>query len=198
VTTAATTDKVILRGLTITGQTVSTGIHVTAQLASLHIENCVVTVSGTGISINAAGEYFIKDTIVRNNLGNGILFAPVSGTSEGTVEHCRMENNGGDGLRVENNSTVAVRDSVSAGNDGSGFFAGSDLSVENCLGTRNGSNGVFAFSGSTVRVSNSTLVKNGGYGLFNVVGTLRSSGNNITDGNGGGPTVGPITPVSVN
>jgi nitrous oxidase accessory protein NosD len=206
VTTAATTDNVILRGLSVTGQAGTTnGIHVTAQLASLYIENCVVTgfnggAPNAGIYINAAGEYFIKDTLVRNNNGVGIYFATASGTISGTVEHCRMENNGVNGLRVEDNSTVAVRDSVAAGNSGSGIFANTataDLSVENCLATRNSSNGVRAFNMSTVRVSNSTLVKNSLFGLINDGGTLQSSGNNILGGNGSGPTSGAITTVPI-
>jgi nitrous oxidase accessory protein NosD len=207
VTTAATTDKVILRGLTVTGQTgTTTGIHVTAQLASLRIENCVVTgfagsFPNSGIYINAAGEYFIKDTIARNNAGYGIYFVTGAGTIGGTMEHCRIESNGYYGLRVESNSTVAVRDSVSAGNSGAGFLANNataDLSVENCLATRNAGDGVFAVGGATVRVSNSTLVKNAIYGLDNSGSTLKSFGNNRLDGNGGGgaQTFGVITQVS--
>jgi hypothetical protein len=205
VTTATTTDKVILRGLSVTGQAGTTsGIHVTAQLASLHIENCVVTgfagaSPNSGISINAGGKYFIKNTLVRNDAGNGIYFNTTSGTIEVTVEHCRIENNGAQGLYVNNNSTVAVRDSVAAGN-GSGFLASAataDLSVENCLAARNGGAGVYAGGGSTVRVSNSTLVKND-YGLFNSGSTLQSSGNNQTGGNAFGLTVGVITAAPVN
>jgi hypothetical protein len=205
VTTAATTDKVILRGLSITGQAGTTsGIHVTAELASLHIENCVVTgfaggFPNAGISLNAAGEYFIKDTLVRNNSGIGIYFNTGAGTIEGTVEHCRIENNGVYGLRVANNSIVAVRDSVAAGNGGNGFRADAataDLSVENCLARGNDS-GVVATLGSTVRVSNSTLVRNNNYGLFNAGGTLQSSGNNILGGNAFGPTNGTITTVPI-
>jgi hypothetical protein len=201
-----TTDKVVLRGLTVKGGagTVS-GIHVTAQLSSLYIENCLVTdfaglTPEAGISINAAGEYFIKDTLVRNNAGRGLSFDTGAGTLEGTVEHCRIENNGGTGLIVQNNATVIARDSVAAGNRGSGFFAGgmrADMSIENCLSSQNVS-GVSATAGATVRLSNSTLVKNGGYGLFNFNGTLISYGNNRLGGNnGGGAQIScPITTVA--
>jgi hypothetical protein len=206
VTTAATTDRVVLRGLTVKGQAgTSSGISVTAQLASLHIENCVVTdfAGGTGgININAAGEYFITETEVRNNASRGLIFNTATGTIAGTVEHCLIENNGNIGLFVLNNSTVIVRDSVAARTVLGGGFAAlgatARLSVENCLSTQNGSGGVAAVSSSTVRVSNSTLVKNGTFGLNNISGTLQSSGNNQTGGNGSGPTSGTITAASVN
>jgi hypothetical protein len=207
VTTAATTDRVVLRGLTVKGQAgTSSGIHVTAQLGSLHIRNCVVSDfagggNTPGININAAGNYFITETVVRNNLNEGIVFFNTgAGTLNGTVEHCLIENNSFAGLDVSSNATVAVRDTVSArNNDGFVVFGTTaDLTVENCLATRNGFDGVFAQNGGTVRVSNSTLVENSSFGMENNASTLQSSGNNKTGGNGAGPTSGAITAANVN
>ncbi len=206
VTTAATTDKVVLRGLTVKGQAgTSSGIHVTAQLGSLHIKNCVVSdfagnATTAGIFLGAAGNYFITETVVRNNNNFGIGFDTQAGTLNGTVEHCRIENNSLFGLLVQTNSTVAVRDTVSARNrDGfAALGATADLTVENCLATRNGFTGVTALDGGTMRVSNSTLVENSSFGMENNGSTIQSSGNNKTGGNGSGPTSGPITAANVN
>jgi hypothetical protein len=206
VTTAATTDKVVLRGLTVKGQAgTSSGIRVTVQLGSLHIKNCVVSDfagggANAGIFLGAAGNYFITETVVRNNDSFGIFFETVAGTLNGTVEHCLIENNSYAGLDVGTNATVAVRDTVSARNvDGfAAVGATADLTVENCLATRNYFAGVYAFSGGTVRVSNSTLVENSTFGMDNSGGTIQSSGNNKTGGNGSGPTSGAITAANVN
>ena len=73
---AASTDTVVLRGLTLTGLGGQTGINVTS-VGNLHVEGCVIsgfTDNGINVNLTADGSHiFIKDTITRNNGDTGIL-----------------------------------------------------------------------------------------------------------------------------
>ena len=73
---AASTDTVVLRGLTLTGLGGQNGINVTS-VGNLHVEGCVISgFTGNGIFVNLAADgshIFIKDTITRNNGSAGIF-----------------------------------------------------------------------------------------------------------------------------
>ena len=70
---AASTDTVVLRGLTLTGLGGQNGINVTS-VGNLHVEGCVISgFTGNGINVNLTADgshIFIKDTITRNNGGS--------------------------------------------------------------------------------------------------------------------------------
>jgi hypothetical protein len=127
---------------------------------TLHIENCVVDGFGGSAAVGidivpmeaGKNQVFIKDTIVRNNgtgsTGGGIQFKPAVGvTVKASLDNVRSANNVF-GVKVQDNSTGSISDSVAAGNGFAGFSA------------------VQAASGPiAMTVSHSTAVNNGAIGI---------------------------------
>jgi hypothetical protein len=124
---AATSDTVTLRNLDINGVgTGLKGISITAA-KSVFIENCQIYefrgAGGVGISDtrsasqSPAPQLFVSETVVRDNITNGIA---VTGTSPQSVrafiDHCRIASNGGAGVLASNSAFVTVRDSFINGN----------------------------------------------------------------------------------
>jgi parallel beta helix pectate lyase-like protein len=195
---AGASDKVILRGLTISGAGGANGINITSA-GAVHVESCVVSgMSNTGIVDSSRStsplRIFINDTIVRENSGYGIDLE-TNGVIMASIDRCRAEGNGV-GVQVFHNSQATIRDSVIAEN-GTGMligFAGPAVSVETCAVSHNESDGINLGAG-TVRVSNSIITDNGGVGFHNFNGTFDSRGNNTVQGNAGGNTAGTITVI---
>jgi hypothetical protein len=198
---AAATDVVVLRNLQING--ITTGLNGIRFLAgaALHVENCTIngfkaaTVNnGHGITFTPSGasQLFVKDTAIQNNgtaaNGGGILIKPgVAGSARAWLDNVRMEQNVF-GLKVQDNSTVTLRNSVAAGNAFSGITATSaggavnlfidgSASVNNDIGIQ--SNGSVA----TVRVSHSTVTGNATSLQSTASGAILSYDNNNIDGN---------------
>jgi hypothetical protein len=203
---AASTDEVILRGLTINNQG-STGNGIAFNTGgTLQIENCVVNgfLSGgsAGVLFNGPGKLEVKDSIMRGN-GRGIFVIPSSGQALAAIEQVRLEG-GGTGLDVEGDSNVTVRNSIASGN-GIGFLAESlaataaELNLENCVASNNSVWGIVAGKDSTgavtVRVSNSTVTHNvTGLSTDGTAASLLSRGNNTVEGNGtDGSFTGPYS-----
>ena len=193
---AASTDTVVLRGLTLTGLGGQTGINVTS-VGNLHVEGCVISgFTGNGIFVNLSADgsqIFVKDTITRNNGDGGIQIQTSTGTVRASIDNCRSERNFFRGFFAYNGSRVTINRSVASGN-GSGFFAYSDLSgssaelsCEECVSSNNAygfavntlSNGV-----ATIRVSHSTATNNANFGFAQLnAGVFESLGNNLVRGN---------------
>jgi len=177
------------------------------NFAVLHIEGCTVKASSTGIFVfpnsadgTPARKLFIKDSILRNNGGSGILVsnAADTGTLSATIERTRMESNafGGGEFRF---ARVTLRDCLSSGNAFTGILAseGSEVNVESCVATYNGNHGMAAFDGGIIRVSHSTATNNTQFGFRNDgTSTFESRENSTVRGNGIGNTSGTITPIS--
>ena len=204
---AAGTDTVVLRGLTLTGLGGLNGINVTS-VGNLQVEGCVVsgfTANGILVNLTADGSYvFIKDTVVRNNATMGVFITTSTGTVTASIDNSRSERNS-NGFYASNNSRVTINRSVASANSSSGFVAFSnalgtpaELSCEECVS----SNNLNGFVGSTVsdgvatiRVSHSTATNNTfGFGQLST-GVFESLGNNLVRGNSGGDTNGTITVV---
>lgn len=201
-----TTDTVVLRNLYISKQSgggASTGIKVTS-VGALHIENCVINGFTNGIffSLKNFAKAFISDTVIRNNIGDGIVFA----STEASVNHCRFEHNGiagstiANGMNVLEESRVTVRDSVAADNTGDGFVVNSGNLILDNSEASNNVNGITASSSGTSAtrafVSNCVVTNNGNIGLRQLgSGVLNSFGNNIVRRNGTN-TSGTIGSVS--
>jgi parallel beta helix pectate lyase-like protein len=187
---AAVADKVVLRGLTVNGIGGTNGVYFGTG-NSLTIESCVINgFNDEGIaSVAADGTLSIKDTIARNN-GSGILIAPVSGLSDVSVEHCRVEGNVGDGVWAGSNTHVSVRDSVIFDNavgiraQNAGSTAVADVSVENCAILSNSSIGLFASGAGqgfgVMSVSNSSVAYNATGIRADTAGIIRVSNCTIT------------------
>jgi hypothetical protein len=200
---------VILRNLQI--QSHPTGVGGTGifarNFAVLHIEGCTVKASSTGLQFQPnsadgtpARKLFIKDSVLRNNGGSGILLANAAdtGTLSATIERTRMENNafGGGEFRLVK---VTLRDCLSSGNAFTGILAaeGSEVNVESCVATYNGNHGMAAFDGGIIRVSHSTATNNTQFGFRNDgSSTFESRENNTVRGNTVGNTSGTITPIA--
>jgi len=115
---------VTLRGLSINGVGPGTGIHF-IQGARLRVEGCVVSnMTSSGIIQDAAGsEMVVLDTIVRDNIGAGVL---VQTDASAVFDNFRAEHNAGDGVFVLAGRTIAdatIRRSVLSHNGGAGVFA---------------------------------------------------------------------------
>jgi len=217
IVSAAATDVVILRGLDIEGLgTGLDGIKVLGGLAALHVEKCTINdfrgSNGSGIEIapTTAGtvQVFIKDTIVRDNgqgTGGGILIHPGAGvTAKVSLDNVRTENNLF-GLKVQDNTTASIKNSVAAGNTNAGFSAqqaGSgpiSMIIDKSAAVNHGSSAVQSNSAaafpnnSIVRISNVPISGNATGLLLVGTGQIVSFGNNHNDGNGsnGAPSSTP-------
>lgn len=198
---AAPPAVVVLRGLDIEGLgTGLAGIKVLA-VGSLHVENCTIN-NFTQIGIDfvptaaaaATSQLHVSNTIVRNNLGassGGIRVKPGTNvTAVGMIENTQLRNNQF-GLRVEDNSTVAAKDTTAAVNSGAGFIAVSAvggvvaLNLDSCVAAKNG----FGFKAdnpnASLRFGNCTIAGNG-TGLSTSGGghtvTFTGSNNNADSG----------------
>jgi hypothetical protein len=176
------------------------------QGGELHVENVTVYgFTGHGIVFNpgAASALFVNNSSIRNCDGGGILVQPTGGvgTAVACINGTALDGNGR-GLRVEDGSTVVVRNSHATGNVANGFVAlgvsrAVDLSLENVVSSGNGATGVFAGALTSVKISNTMVTKNNA-GLQSVGGgSITSFGNNrVIDNaiNNGPPnvTVGQI------
>ena len=205
---AASTDTVVLRGLTVTGLGGQEGINVTS-VGDLHVEGCVISgFTGRGIWIHLTADgsrIFIKDTITRNNGDAGIYVTTSIGTVRASIDNCRSERNNL-GFYATNNSRVTINRSVASGNGGVGFFSFSlgsgtttELSCEECVASNNFDGfRVDANSGgaATIRVSHSTVSNNTSIGFAQIFdGVFESLGNNLVKGNGT-DTSGTITVIT--
>jgi hypothetical protein len=205
--TAANTDTVVLRGLTLTGLGGQEGINVTS-VGNLHVEGCVIsgfTSNGINLNLTADGSHIlVKDTITRNNGMTGVEIRTTTGLVRASVDNCRSERNGLYGFRAFDNSRVTINRSVASGNTNAGFFAYSnvaaataELNCSECASSSNGY-GFAAFAGSggvaTMRVSHSIAINNTDYGfLQTTAGVFESLANNLVRGNTVGNTSGTIT-----
>jgi hypothetical protein len=212
---ALSTDVVVLRGLDIDGaNTGANGIRVLAA-GAVHIENCVVNnFAQKGIDIEpTTGTFlFIKDTVVRNNQnaanGGGILIKPgVGGSVRGDIDNVRVERNLF-GLRTENNTETAVRNSTFIGSTGGvGVGIGvnavgssnAQINLEDCVVSNNLSHGVQASGSNTfVRLSNTMVTNNSGTGINPTAsGQVHTFGTNRVVGNNPNGTFSAGSPTQV-
>jgi hypothetical protein len=182
VTVNAPGATVVLRGLSINGQGGSTGVHL-QQAARLRIESCVISnMSASGIAHNASGgAMIVLDTIVRDNLGTGILMVVANGTA--VMDHVRIEQNAGDGLYIaptpgSAGATATISDSVFTHNGLAGIRAETvgnstaSVQLERSILSNNVGEGfktfVGAAPGAVVRftLTRNAISENGGHGVL--------------------------------
>jgi hypothetical protein len=174
VVNAGPTDVVVLRGLTIEG--LGTGLSGIQFLTggALHVESCTInrfTQMGINITPSSGQSHiFINNTIIRNNVMDGILFSPSgSATVSGSLVNVKTENNAAAGVEAD----------------------GADLSIEGSTSVDNKTAGILSKGATaTINLSNVTVFHNG-IGLSSQSGgQIASFGNNkITDNaTNGSPT----------
>jgi hypothetical protein len=182
VTVNAPGATVVLRGLSINGQGGGTGVNL-QQAARLRIESCVISnMAESGIAHSASGgEMIVLDTIVRDNLGTGILMVVANGTA--VMDHVRIEHNAGDGFYIaptpgSNRASATISDSVFTHNGMAGMRAETvgnataSVQVERSILSNNASQGfrtfVGAAAGAAVRFTliRNAISANGGDGVL--------------------------------
>ncbi len=201
VVNAGINDTVVLRGLDIEGLGTSlVGIKVLSA-GAVHVENC--TIEGfTQIGIDfvpssatpgSVSQLHVSNSIIRDNpgaLSGGIRVKPGTNVSAvGMIENTQLRDNQF-GLRVEDNSTVTAKNSIAAGNAGSGFIAVSNaaaatLNLDSCVATGNAfgikadnPNGMARFASCTI-AGNATGISTSGGGH---TVTFTGSNNNADSG----------------
>jgi len=191
-----------LRGLTIQGVGVGTGLRFNTGLF-LTITNCVIrNHTGNGIEFHPTGSsnLAVSSTLVADNGGTGIFVRPSgSGTVKAAFKRVETSGNSFSGLSVSGlMSTGAidatVADSVAANNADRGFIVLSDaghaptrLMVVRSVSANNGI-GLSAVNGATatLRLGQSAVTGNTTSWTVSSGGVLRSYGDNNIDGNGDG------------
>jgi hypothetical protein len=195
---AGATDKIVLRGLQITGIAGGTGTAGTIGVrilaaAAVSIESCVITqFSQQGIAdTRTAGgtKLYVRDTIVSLNTSTGIGFAATA-INNVEIESSSLVNNAF-GVAAGAGTNVVIRRSVMSGNTTAGVEAdnGAQITVENSAISGNAA-GVLA-NGSNIRLSNSDINFNTGAAF---TGSPITYGNNRALGNG---SVGTVTAAGV-
>jgi hypothetical protein len=208
---AGVNDVVILRNLQILGA--GNGLNGIRFLAgaALHIENCAIYgfngSPGFGLDFTPSGvsRLFIENSSFRNNgagvAGGGIRILPgAAGAAAASMRDVTVDRNT-TGIRVGNNSSLFIRDSVVAGNTQNGLFleslaGGSVFSFIDhvSLMGNQGSGLVSSGSGAVARITNISVSGNSVNGLSAPAsGQILSFGTNNIAGNtlDGAPT-GPI------
>lgn len=204
---AGANDVVILRNISINGA--GTGLNGIRFLAggALHIENCeihgfnVSPALGLDFTPSATSRLFIENTSFRNNgtgtTGGGIRILPgAAGAAAASMRDVTVDRNV-TGIRVGNNSTLFLRDSVVNGNSQNGLSLESTggasvfsfLDHVSLMGNQ-GSGLVSSGSGAVARITNISVSGNFLNGLSPSGGQILSFGTNNIDGNGtnGAPT----------
>jgi hypothetical protein len=153
------------------------GIRVTGGGAAVHVENVTIqgfAQQGIDFAPSATVDLFVRDTIIRNSQGGGIVVAP-SGSAGARVSlsNVRLDQNGAAGLFVFRTSGASAAVTIE------------DTNVErNVVGLR-------AYGGSAfIILSGSTIAHNSTGLQTQTAGRISSSGNNtiILNGVDGVPT----------
>ena len=184
---------VVLRGLTLKALTPGSGTGVSVLAASaVFIENCVIDGWNKGVEMLVAGELYIKDSTIRNNVLRGVE------TAVGTlnVESSRFERTtdslNGVAVFVRSGSNASLVRSLFTHSANGVAVVGGSAMVDECEASNNTA-GFTADTGGILRVLNSTATGNG-TGFQNITGTLETFGNNVVRANGMN-TSGGITMV---
>ncbi|MEO8674198.1 MAG: right-handed parallel beta-helix repeat-containing protein [Casimicrobiaceae bacterium] len=165
---------VILRGLSINGLGGAIDVHA-MQVASLHIENCVISgATSHGVLNEAPGSVLsVLDTVVRGNGGAGIS---VAANSAVVIDRTRVEKNGADGFFLATSTGEAT------------------ATLTNSVFAYNGANGIAVNSNANakvyVQVEGTSISSNGAHGFVAVTSAMTSDAQvsfarNAVNGNGG-------------
>lgn len=207
VTISGASIRVVLRGLSINGQAgaAAYGIQINDS-DQVHVENVVVSgMSLGGVAVFGATHLYLHETVLRGNAAHGLILAPAGlAIARVSIERLRIEGNLGDGIFIDNNVLVDIRDSVIVDNAAFGIDVWPDsgevvsVSVEGTAVNRNGFGGINARGGGggVVLVGSSIIKDNGGVGLNRTAPSIFAGTrqNSTIYNNFGGDVVG-TTPV---
>ena len=217
VVNVASTDIVYLRGLDFEGMTTGLAGILVLGGGVVHVQHCLIRLfesssAGFGIrfSPTSAGELYVSDTTLSDNgtgtIGAAILIAPTGAASANVaLTDVHVENNVA-GIKVDGTGgtgaiNLAMVDSLSAGNTGSGLVVLSSAGHSNTtvmVNHSNLSNNVIGLRGdgplTTVRIGSSVIGGNGTGVSITGGATVQSYGNNQLNGNTTDGTI-PTTPL---
>ena len=199
---AAATDVITIRGISINGFCNGLdGIRI-LQAKTVNVEDCVIfRMGGDGIEVNETSDLRlnVRNTVIRDNGGDGILAATSSTTLKirGTLEQVSLIGNN-NGLHAKSGSLVTARNSVFSNNTNVGVFAdatqsnsavvfvwANQISNNGGIGVRAGNAGNVGTSG--VEIAQNMIDSNVGSGvLVSTNGLINTFTNNSIQGNTGG------------
>jgi hypothetical protein len=155
-----------------------------------------------GIVMSSPGKLTVEDTVIDGFTGNGI-FMQNTQTATLLVDNCSIRNNSGVGVSVQPTSTLPVTSTMGTisnsrimNNSNQGISTStSDFAVANCIFSGN-STGILASTNGTIRISGNTVTENftgisvGSKGFIVSYGNNAIGGNSVSDGTPSS-TVGP-------
>ena len=192
VTTPGQTNAVQLRNISINGAGSGlVGVSISGGTNTIvEIENCVIFGfrAGLGHGVrdfrNVGGKLLILDTLIKNNLGDGVLVEG-NGPIKAYLDNVRSINNSvGIHVKVAANFMEARNCASSHNLTGFGADGGSKFDIINSMSSYN-STGVNSDSGSDVVLGRTTVTRNTTNGLGFSGGTIKSYGNNEVANNTG-------------
>jgi hypothetical protein len=189
---AASTDRIILRNLSINGAGLTLGTNGIRFLAgnSLLVENVsIANFSNNCISFEPANKANLL--VSRSSMSNCAAGAIVSSATSGGSNFVQINNStffkSGAPVKSGQNSTMEISNSVITANGGGGVSAttaSSVLNVQQSQIVNNTTFGVQSSGGAVVRLSQTNVTNNAGPGLQSLTGgQLVSFGNNFIAGN---------------
>jgi hypothetical protein len=196
---AATTDVVIIRNLTLDGQgTGIDGVKVTAA-KEVHVESCQIinfTANAIEVATSANSHLFLQESTMRDNGNAGLLVSTSAGLARATVDRCWFRANGS-GVIARDFSRVMLNSNLLSGNSSFGILAEAltagrpaQVNVEHSTITHNANKGIqagsaAALASSIVRISENEITNNTNEGvLVSTNGVVETYQNNKIRGNG--------------
>ena len=197
---AGASDRVRLRGLTITGVgTLSSGIRFYSG-GSLAIENCVVrnfANSGINITPSTSSSFSVSNTIVSDFGLFGVRVHPAgAAVVTGVIRKVTANNNKFTGIGVYGTETtgaslkVTIADSEASNNANFGILAFSAtgnavtaVTMRNSVSSNNTLYGLVTGANTVLLVAHSVVTGNGAGATTQVGGIIQSTGDNDIDGN---------------
>ena len=215
---AASTDVITIRGISINGFCNGIrGMNI-LQAKTVNIEDCVIfRFANEGILVNESSDMAlnIKNSVIRDNAGDGISTVTSSGTLKikTTLDNVRVSGNS-NGLHARSGSLVTARNCVFSNNTSNGIFADAvaanaavvfvrenQISLNGGAGVRAGNAGNTGTSG--IEIFQNQIDSNTGAGVaISTNGLVNTFSNNSIQGNIGGDACGvggactPIGPGS--
>jgi len=186
----AATDVVTLRALDINGICSGlNGIQVNSA-KEVNVEDCVIykfTQNGINFAVGAASMLNVRNTVIRDNTGDGVGVSTSTGQVKGSFIHCSFTGNG-NGLHAKINSRLVASDCNFSGNSNNGVLADGGtgvIRISESQISNNAANGVNGGSGGVVSINSCDVHNNGGSGaLVSGGGEVDTYGNNRIFANG--------------
>jgi hypothetical protein len=190
-----TTDNVTIRGISIDGAANGTnGISVLAA-DRVSIEDCVIFGQNNGVSVNVSADVNLnmRNTVVRNNVTDGLVATASAGLVKATIVNCSFIGNN-NGIHPKANTRIDIFNSNMSNNVAGVFAEGLNgiavANISNSSISHNSSVGLQAGGGSSnqasiIRVNSSDIMQNITTGvLVAAQGEIDTWQNNRIEGNG--------------